>query len=236
MKIEKVTINQIFAGALLKFGCLDSVDMTLLIGDLGSKYEIIHDKCDIGDSYFLLCNGNILLNEECLMRYWGSVDSKILEKIQGNIVKEYMDNLDVFMFTLRKIRLFGLGCVVKETLFESFSSKELKCIDELYQKSLIEDYVQEDSRYGNYVAVRLTQEGKLQLFKIDNKNVIENFLKIVRYNGYSDMLVDQFLLEQDLDGNCYEILNLINYNDFCLNRCENPKSYNYSRTSNINKR
>ena len=228
MKIEKVTINQIFAGALLKFGSLDSVDMTLLMGDIQNICDVSDDEYYI-DNYFVLCNGDILLNEDWFLKHWGTFDNKILERLQGSIVKEYMDNLDMLMFTLRKIRLFGLGCVVKETLFESFSSKQLKCIDELYQKSLIEDYVQEDSRYGNYVAVRLTQEGKLQLFKIDNKNAIENFLKIVRYNGYSDMLVDQFLLEQDLDGNCYEILNLINYNDFCLNRCENPKSYRHVR-------
>ena len=44
MKIEKVTINQIFAGALLKFGCLDSVDMTLLMGDIQNICEVSDDE------------------------------------------------------------------------------------------------------------------------------------------------------------------------------------------------
>lgn len=225
MKKELITFDQLTAGALLKFGRLDSVDMTLLIGDLGSKYEIIHDKCDIGYSYFLLCNGNILLNEECLMRYWGSVDNKILEKIQGNVVKEYMDNLDVFMFTLRKIRLFGLGVVVKEAFFDSFCEEQLKCIEGLHEKDFIEDYIQEDARYGDYEAVRITQEGKIKLFSIDNKRVIEHFLDVVRYNGYDGRLFNEFLLNQDLDRNCYEILTLNNYKEFSLNRFEKSKTY-----------
>jgi hypothetical protein len=227
MKKELVTFDQLTAGALLKFRRLDGVDMTLLMGELNDKYELVHDKCDIGNNYFLLCNGNILLNEDYILKYWGSVDDKVLERIQGKVIKEYMDNLDMHMFTLRKVRLFGLGCIVKENLSDNFCREQLKCIDRLYEKGFIEDYIQEDVRYGDYEAVRITQEGKLQLFKIDNKVVLEHFSDVVRFNGLDISLCDEFLLEQDLDENCYEILTLNNYNEFCLNRYEKSKSYRY---------
>ena len=69
MKKELVTFDQLTAGALLKFRRLDSIDMTLLMGELNDKYELVHDKCDIGNNYYLLCDGNILLNEDYILNY-----------------------------------------------------------------------------------------------------------------------------------------------------------------------
>lgn len=236
MRKEKISFEQLTAGALLKFGKVDSVDMTLLMGGIHNTYELINDEYDYINDYFILVNGNVVLNEKYVRRFYQYTNSEILEKMQGNVLKKYMDNLNISEFTLRKIKLLGLGCVVKDALEETFSEIQMGTIVELYEKGFIEDYIQEDARYGDYEAVRITQEGKLHLFKIDNKMVIDDFLNTIRCNGYNDDRFDEFLLEQDLDLNCYKILTSKNYSEFCWKRLKKPKTLDYSRSKKDSKK
>lgn len=215
MKKEKVTFEQLAAGSLLKFGKLESADMALLIKEI-SKYAEIERSDDSLDKYFVMGDGSVLLNEKYVHKfYYSNMYDSLIEKVQGSIVEKYFSTLNITEFVLKKIKMIGLGFVVKDGLRDVFSKRQIDAMDELYKRGFIEDYMQEDDVYGDYEAIRVTQKGKVALFIADNRKEVRAFLTVLRNSGYSDKFLSEFLLAQDLNLPCKEILSIDNFTLFC---------------------
>lgn len=228
MKKERVTINQIIAGALLKFGKLDSVDISLLIDSISNVCEVVNDT-EPGEEYFLMADGSVILNYEYINRMHSAINNTRLERIQGDIVKKYLDNLVLEEFVLRKIKLLGLGCVPKDDIIHSFSVNQIYALCGLHQDRCVGDYCHKDSVYGDYEAIMLTKRGELYLFLSDNKRAVESFVKRLKINGYNELLLDAFLITQDLQQDAKDILKLDRFVDFCDEYGKTTKTSGYSR-------
>lgn len=215
MKKEKITFNQLTAGALLKFGKLDSIDMTLLMGGIFNFAELIQNEYDYMNNYFMVVNGNILLNEDYVRKYYQTVNTELLEKMQGSLVKEYMDNLEMREFVLRKIKLLGDSCIISfNDVNKNFSIPQMKTMNWLYQERCIMNCHKNVMSCEEYT-IKLTKRGELYLYLIDNKKEVEEFIKVLKEYGYSDLLLDAFLISQDLRSNSKNILTLDTFLQFC---------------------
>ena len=78
MKKEKITFDQLAAGALLKFGKLESTDMSLLIKEI-SKFADVELPEDINfEKYILMSDGSILLNEKYVYNFFHIIHQVLL--------------------------------------------------------------------------------------------------------------------------------------------------------------
>lgn len=56
--------------------------------------------------------------------------------------------------------------------------------------------------------VRVSQRGKVALFIKDNREMVDDFLKLVKVVGYSDNYLNEFLLSLDYDKPNDEVLSI----------------------------
>lgn len=237
MKKDKVTFVQFIAGALLKFGEVDSTDLTLLIDKFYDNVEFV---CDDGiNDYFVLVGDKVKLNEEYVDDNYLIGKHKLLEELQGITVKRHMRSLNISEFVLRKIKLLDSSCIVKNEIKNVFSDIQLHFFDNLYQREFIEDFIYTDEIFGNYKSIRITQRGKLALFLIDNCKDVDSFHKFLGASRYSKSFINNFLMMNDLDKSCSEILSIENFERYCCSYEENFSVYensNYSRKKIIDKK
>lgn len=221
MKKVRVMFNQLIAGALLKFGKLDSVDITLLMQGISSIAEVVNNDSERINEYFVMGNGSVILNDCYINKIYKKLNNTFLERMQGDFVKRYMDNLDIEEFVLRKIKLLNNGCVPKDDLIHTFSISQINTMVSLYEKGYIIDYWQEECIYDDYQAIELTKRGEVYLFLRDNKKKIDQFARLLRDNGYDEVLIQAFLITQDLERRPIDILTIDNFIAFCneFDRC-----------------
>lgn len=216
IKKEKVTFEQIAAGAILKFGKLESSDVTLIIKEL-SKYAIIDLDDESTDKYFIMGDGNILLNLKYAYKFYGKMYDSLIELVEGSIVEKYFAKLNISEFVLKKIKMLGLGLVLPDSFKDIFSKRQIEVIGELYNRGFIENYMHEDLTYGDYEAVKITKRGELALFYAKNRKSINIFLKVLRDVGYDDKFIAEYLLSQNLNLPCEEILSIDKFTLYCEN-------------------
>lgn len=222
MEKRRVTFEQIAAGALLKFGKLESSDITLISKEL-SKYAVIDFDDDSTDKYFVMNDGSILLNEKFVHNFYGKMYDSLIELVQGSIVEKYFSNLNMSEYVLKKIKLIGLGFVLPEGLKDIFSKRQIEVIEELYNREFIENYMHEDLIYGDYEAIRVTKKGEVALFYAKNRKKINIFLSVLREVGYDDKFISHYLLNQDLSLSCDDILSIDRFTLYC-EKCNIDKS------------
>ena len=226
MKKETITFDELAALSFLKFVKLDENDMTLLIRSIKDIANI--EIKDDSDEYFITSDGNVILEKSYIEKFTRNVDIELFENISGYITQSYILSLDMQEFVLRKIKLLGPGCVIKDDIFNSFSLIQVRAINKLYQERYIMDYCHKDETYGDYQAIKLTKRGELRLFLIDNQQEVSMFAQHLKDNGYNNMLIESFLITQDLEKKTKEILTLDNFITFCNEFDLNPyieKSY-----------
>ena len=214
MNKRKVSFEQIAAGALLKFGKLESADITLICKEL-SRYVQIDLNDESTDKYFIMNDGSILLNLKYVYKFYGKMYDSLIELVEGSVVEKYFTNLNISEFVLKKIKMLGLGLVLPDSLKDTFSKRQIEDIEELYNRGFIEYYMHEDLTYGDYEAIRVTKRGDIALFYAKNKKNINTFIKILREVGYEDEFINRYLLSQDLNLSCDEILSVDNFTLFC---------------------
>ena len=119
MKKEKISFEQLMALSFLKFTEIDSVDITLLIKEIKdiADVSISYDS----DDYSVLVNGNILLSKEYINKFYTNVDAEIFSSLEGSRVYNYIMNIDMLEFVLKKIKFMGEGCVVKDKINSNMS-------------------------------------------------------------------------------------------------------------------
>lgn len=215
MKKKKVTFNELIAGALLKFGKVDSVDITLLMNGISSVADVVNNDRDCMENYFIVSDGSVLLNDSYIKRMYKGINNVSLERMQGSVVKECLDNLDIEIFTLRKVGLLKNGLAPRDDVIHVFSVLQLYALKKLYQEGYVMDYWQDDSIYDDYLAITLTKRGMLQLFLLDNKKAIDRFASMLSNKSYNALLIQAFLITQNLDKHPVDILTLDNFMKFC---------------------
>lgn len=194
--MEKITLEQLLAGAILKFKWVDSLDITLLTG--GLKNRVVLD--EVGDlSKYIQHFLNIVSLKDNL-----TLDSNIspikenpyslrkhLEQKQGDIVKEYLSSLDMNMFVLRKIK--HLPLINMADLKYMFNEVELTAISELFAMGLITSVWNDDLPYEDYEELVLTKQGEVELYLIDSQSSVESFVSVLESRGFDSSLLKDFL-------------------------------------------
>lgn len=217
IKKEKVSFEQIAAGAILKFGKLESGDITLLVREI-SKFADVDLNDESTDKYFIMGDGSILLNLKYAYKFYGEMYDSLIELVDGSIVEKYFSKLNMSEFVLKKIKMLGLGLVLPDSFKDIFSKRQIEVIDDLYNRGFIENYMHEDSKYGNYEAVKVTKKGELALFYTRNRKSINTFLNVLREVGYNDKFLSDYLLSQNLNLPCGEVLSIDKFTLYCENR------------------
>ena len=105
------------------------------------------------------------------------------------MLDRYFKNMDMDMFVLRKIKLLGDRCVLRDDLIHNFSVVQLYSLWNLYNNGYVEDYLLEDSEYGDYKVVRISKLVFLKLFMDENymdicKYIFYEFIYIIRFFNY----------------------------------------------------
>ena len=226
MKMKKVAFEELLAGAILKFGKVDSVDMALLIRGL-EKFDRDIEYVDAPlyenmiKQYIQTTNGVISIKNGLSLNtnvsHFADDRDYSLEKLltvtRGKIVGKYLEELNIENFVLRKVRLLSYTMPV-EKLNDIFNPIELAVVIQLLENGMIGKKWNEDIPHQDFEELFITKLGRVQLFMEDYKEEIEAFatsLKSLRYN--TDLLYD-FLTTQDMQKSPREILNIVAFNDF----------------------
>lgn len=229
MTKEKATFNQLVSGAVLKFGKVDSVDVTLLMYGINEESFIVSSECELESDYFVMADGSLMLDEGYTRNVNMMINNSLLERKQGDVVKRYLNNLNIEEFVLRKIKFLGDGCVTTDDLINSFSIVQINALKGLYKERYIMNYIHKDSEYGDYEAIKLTKRGELYLFLIDYKSEVEEFVRMLKAKGYNSLLLEAYLITQKLSRSSLEILTLENFLNFCDEYGFDPRMNKYSK-------
>lgn len=214
---EKKTMSseQFYAGALLKFGWLDNIDMVILLDDVlnhsditytgkGNRSSEIHKymRKEIDGGITALCP-NYTFDTKVSSKVFGVITlRRKLEMMLNDTTKNYFDNIDLIWFVLKKIKYLMMS--VGKSDLEAFNPLEQNIIFELLNQSLISRESDQEDEFD----IDITQLGKLYVFKKDNKDLLEKFRMSIIAEGYSDADLDKYLLGQSLNRNISVILDL----------------------------
>lgn len=202
--MREVTLENLVAGAILKFGFVDSLDMTLLMS--GMKNKIVYQKITGLAKYIDYDKNQICLQQGYALdtNLRDNEDKPFLLKDylylkQGSIVKKYLETLNLKQFVLRKIKL--LFSVRKDNLNNLFNEVELATLGELFALGLITEKWNDDVPYEDYEEVVITKQGEVELFLIDNAVSVQAFEQTLESFQYDSSLLRDFLASiPDLDS------------------------------------
>jgi hypothetical protein len=212
--------EQLVAGALLKFDRVSSLDIFLLAKSFLKRnpdYELSDMKLDYLKDYVEVEEGKISLkNGLNLDSYVPQNESNLrkrLEQIAGACIRKYFQEFDIEEFMIRKIEHYsGIREDDMDSIFCKTQQEELKKLDE---KGYLTTTWQDEAIYDDYRETRLSDFGKLRLFKIDNVEEIRRFIEILKSMRYDTSLLDDFLIKQDLDMPVWSVLDLVKLEEFC---------------------
>ena len=207
MRKKKISFEQLAVLSFYRFGKLDGIDMTLLM-------EMCSDVIDVdisrdSDIYSLIDNGIINLDDIYVKDFEKNVDGELFEGLFISGIYKYIDNIDMFEFMLRKIKLCGS---INVNILEKCSLYQISIIQLLCQMGYVRNFDDEKDR-----VVKLTKRGDHYLFLIDYKSEIDKFKTLLFEHGYMSLLVDAFLITQDLSMDIREILLLDKFIEFVEN-------------------
>jgi len=236
MKKEKIKFDQLAVLSMLKFGKLDSVDMTLLkkmispIVDVEMKENI--------DNYYVTGDGTIVLSSAYIEKFNKNIKMSLFESVENSFAKHYIDNIDVLEFVLRKIKLHGYIPIDKEYISDFFSVSEIVELKKLIKGGYLIDYWKEECIYDDYYVVELTKKGEVSLFSSDNGRKIDAFFKNlgIEYDEGNKSIKEDFLMTQNLDLKVRDILNIDSFIAFCRDYDRAyPKGYSLLRSKKSEK-
>lgn len=224
--MEKIDVNylHLVVGLILKFGSIDVYDISLLINlmDIDDLTEVMDN--DIGKYICKNNNGRYEFDKNVVGRYYEDIDDfyDVMREYQGEYVRKFLEDIDLFEFILRKIKM--MDKVLIDNYDKDFSEIERDVIDELKRKKYLSDYWYDYS--DNCLSTMVAMFGDLYLFKIDYVDDVDNFSKVVRDSGYNDRLLDAYFVTYRFDmGVDYvrnRIMNIDNFIDFCYLYGINP--------------
>lgn len=220
--MTKRTLNmeQLVAGALLSFDNVSSLDISLLTEDFLKKnpdYQFSDMKLDYIKKYVDINDGRISLKEGLSFESYISENEatlrKRLEQIAGARIRKYLETFEVEEFVLRKIEYYS--GIREDDIPNVFCKQQQEQLKQLEEKGYLTTVWQENAIYDDYQEIRLSNLGKLRIFKIDNEKEIKRFTEMLKSMRYDINLLDDFLIKQDLDLPVWRVLDLVNLNKFC---------------------
>lgn len=217
----KLQMEQIVAAALLlNFESISSLDISLLAEDFLKKntsYEINELNLLYLNKYIKIENEKISLKEGLTLESYipenNSNLRKRLEQIAGARIRKHFQNFDLEEFILRKINHhIELSESDIDRLYCKIQQEEIKKLEE---KRYLTTYWYDDCIYDDYKITKLSNYGKLKLFKIDYPKELERFIEELKSLRYDTSLLDDYLLKQDLELPVWSILNKERIDEFC---------------------
>lgn len=221
-----IDVKQVVAGALLKFGYIKERDINLFAYELEKNRTINVNNEELNDLYKYVTGNYERLDENSqldfskLVTYNGKniTLTDYLNELQGNVVKDFFDNMTLEELVLRKVSAYSMP-YDDRTFY--FGKEELDEVEELIDNYSLVLCWNDGILYDDYQEIKLTHIGKESLFKMDNKERLEIFRENLESNGYDSQLIDDFLRVQNLEQPVTNILNIVNFKYFCntYDRC-----------------
>lgn len=217
MKKEiKISYDELVVGLLLKFGSIDVNDILVAMDMMGIKNFVSVNDSGIGKYIKRNDKNRYVFDMDMVNICYEMVEDfyVVVRYFQGDVVRKFLENVDIFEFVLRKIKVIGKVSLNKYDV--CFSEFQQYVINELKVKRFL-TYCYDDKDEGKYT--KITARGNLYLFMIDNKGLVNNFCNELRDMGYDDTLIDAFLIVKNLDGDIDDIrksiLNVESFLEFC---------------------
>ena len=222
----KINLEELIAGAILKFRVLDSLDMTLLITKLAGIAEV-NQKISELSKYIQYSGGYIHIKPNLSLDSNISLDEnkyyslkQLLENKQKGFVKEYLDELNLTTFVLKKIKM--LSIVKKDDLSKLFNKVELSVIYQLIDLGYLIVSWNDEVPYEDYQEVLIAKQGEIELFLEDNAQDVSKFISFLNEKGYDVSLIRDFLSTiPDLEQYCLNENSISHFEYFCslYDRC-----------------
>ena len=195
--MKKVYFENLIAGGLLKFEKINGLDVYIFIEDISNNGVIYSSEIfNIIEKY--------IIDEDAIIKLKNPQFKCRLKQIQGDVIKEYFEKLDLEIFTLKKLRL--VGPVAKEVIENYFDGSQIDYFDYLY----IQRYISIED--NNFV---ITRDGLLKLFLIENSKLLEIFQDDISKSGLNVSFLNDYLSIQEDFNDINSILNINNYKMFC---------------------
>lgn len=153
-------------------------------------------------------------NEKISLKDDLTLNVNLIEKFKQIADPLYKD-ITIEEFMLRKINY--LNRIDVETIDKIFCKTQLKELNRLDNKGYLTTIWYDDIPNDDCKQIRLSNYGNRQLFKIEYKAELEDFIKRLDSLGYNAALVNDFLLTQDLESlPVFSILKIERFEEYCM--------------------
>lgn len=209
MPTPQIRLEELIAGAICKFGSINSIDIVFLMGGLqNANIGLIDDANYTLSKYFDI--------DTCKFINGYSLDStdtyfdtdytlrNLFESMQSTTTKKYLDSIDMEDFVLRKMRF--LGPKQKEQLPELFSRSQLEVMEELFADCSLYMIITNNSE-----EVSISQSGLQRLFIRDHKSDIEYFCRELDKAKLDSSYIEDYLYASNLQKNASQVLTIKAY-------------------------
>jgi len=200
--MKEVTMEQLLAGAILRFKKVDQLDLTLLIEVLKESKIRINQESDINTDFldYIEVNGGVYS-----LRSGFKMDTEIadnytvqheIENIATTEVLNVLFNMDVDLFTLRKIS--ALNPKVK-AIGALFNDREKESIAKLKSKFMVSEYWSGPTVCDEELTLYVTKKGQVTLFMHDNPEFMAQITEIFNSLRFDISLLPMYLERKNLD-------------------------------------
>ena len=216
MKKQSIDVQNILAAALLNFDKFDNLDLDV-INELLIKDKNIYiageDITDI-DEFIEVDDGIATL--KCDLPLSHKIDDETLEdrlkKIAGEELLTYVSNIDMEIFTLKKLKRVGNTPI--DNIAYVLNLKQQETLE-----SLIDDYCillvwHESNILGPHLDVVVSSFGSQRVFEHDNKEQVDEFRQTLEREGLNPKFVGEFLRTQELYRPVKQVLSVSNFKEF----------------------
>ena len=216
MTKQSTDVQKLLAGALLIFDKFDNVDLEILNEFLIAEKDTFVLGKDISkiDKFFDIEDGIITLKHDLSLndKQSEATVEEQLKLLVGEELLNYFSNLDMKMFTLKKLQKIGNIPLEESGLY--FNTKQKEALESLLDEYSVLLIWDEDDMYGSHLDFVVTSFGLCKIFEYDNKKAVELFKQQVEKNGLNPTFVSEFLRCQELDKPAEQVLSISNFKKF----------------------
>lgn len=200
--MNEITLEQLLAGAILRFGSVDKEDIRLLAEELKQHHILV----TFGKSAFYL--EEYIQNKEGVYSFKEGMsrDTMIsldytlgdeMENVAGTALLNILFNMDIDLFTLKKIR--NLYNPEVSLLKKNFNVREERSICNLLDGYYITKVWNGLAIYDEKQVFNITRKGEVRLFMAEHPEIMASLLEMFRALRYNTDLIPEFLATQNLE-------------------------------------
>lgn len=200
--MKEISMEQLLAGAILRFKKVDQLDLTLLVevlkeskikisGESGTNTEFL-DYIEVNGGIYSLRDG---FSMDAEIAYGYTVQNEF-ENIATTDVLNVLFNMDIDLFTLRKINVLKPKVKAIGILF---NDREKRSIANLKIKFMVSEYWSGPIVYDEELTLYVTKKGKVELFMHDNPEFMAQVTEIFNSLKFDISLLPMYLERKNLD-------------------------------------